>query len=129
MTGNPPARIDDLPASLIDVAEILGMRVALALISEFGGREVKFPAHPRPDHPVIKALGEKDGLAICSLLRGQQVYVPHARAASTRADIVSLEKRGLDRAAIARKLGISQRHVRRVANHHRSDPRQSGLFD
>ena len=76
-----PARIDDLPASLVDVAETLGLQVALSLIQNFGGLEVKFPTHPRADHPVIKALGEEDGYALCEFLGGQQIYVPHARPA------------------------------------------------
>lgn len=128
MTNKLPARIDDLPTSLIDVAEILGLRVALGLIQSFGGQEIKFPTRPRQDHPVIKALGEADGIALCKLMGGQQVYVPLARASSTRSDILALEARGMDRATIARTLGISQRHVRRMANR-RSDPRQDDLFD
>ena len=68
-----PARIDDLPASLVDVAETLGLQVALSLIQNFGGLEVKFPARPRADHPVIKALGEEDGYALCEFLGGQQI--------------------------------------------------------
>ena len=64
MADNLPARIDDLPASLQDVAETLGLRVAVALIEHFGGLEVKFPVAPRPDHPVINALGETDGYAL-----------------------------------------------------------------
>lgn len=123
-----PVRIDDLPASLVDVAETLGLRVALALIQNFGGLEVKFPARPRADHPVIKALGETDGYALCSFLGGQAIYVPHGRSGSSRAEILKLEAQGMDRAAIARTLGLSQRHVRRMANR-KIDPHQRGLFD
>lgn len=136
MTHNLPARIDDLPASLVDVAETLGLRVALALIQNFGGLELKLPTRPRTDHPVIKALGEADGYALCEFLGGGSMYVPHNRTTSARAEILRLEGEGKDRAEIARILGISQRHVRRMANrredpraHRREDPRQSRLFD
>lgn len=129
MNHQLPARIDDLPMSLIDIAETLGLRVALALIENFGGTEIKFPARPKSDHPVIKALGETDGLAVCDLLCGQQIYVPHGRSRSARADVLRLEARGMDRQAIARTLGISQRHVRRMANRRDDDDRQFGLFD
>jgi Mor family transcriptional regulator len=128
MTQNLPARIDDLPASLVDVAETLGLRVAVALIEHFGGLEIKLPAHPRPDHPIIKALGDEDGNALCAFLGGGSMYVPHGRTSSARADILRLEAEGKDRAEIARILGISQRHVRRMANR-RDDPRQASLFD
>lgn len=115
--------------SLIDVAETLGMRVAVALIQHFGGLEVKFPINPRPDHPVILALGETDGPALCQFLSGAQIYVPHARPArSVRPAVLQMEARGMDRTAIARALGVSTRHVRRVANGRSDDGRQPDLF-
>jgi hypothetical protein len=128
MTIHLPVSIDNLPTSLVDVAETLGMRVALALIQHFGGQDVKFPRLPRPDHPVILALGETDGFALCQFLHGAQIYVPHARPAkSVRADVLRMEARGMDRASIARALGVTTRHVRRVANR-RDDDRQPDLF-
>lgn len=129
MTDNLPMRIDDLPASLQDVAETLGLRVAIALIENFGGLELKLPARPKEDHPIIKALGAADGHALCAFLGGGSMYVPHNRTTSTRADILKLEAEGRDRAEIARILGISQRHVRRMANRTAEDPRQTRLFD
>lgn len=124
-----PARLEDLPRSLIDVAETLGMGVAVKLMQIYGGQEVKFPTAPGTDHPVIKAMGEKDGLALCHFLGGILIYVPHGRARkSSRADILKLEAAGHDRREIARLLGLSQRHVRRQANQE-PDTRQPGLFD
>ncbi|MFB2531014.1 helix-turn-helix domain-containing protein [Paracoccus sp. p3-h83] len=129
MTQRLPARIDDLPASLVDVAETLGLRVALSLIQNYGGTEVKFPVRPRPDHPVIKALGEVDALALCEFLGGQQIYVPHARPArSRRPEVLDLAERGLSRAEIARRLGLSQRYVRGIINRSDEDDGQLTLF-
>lgn len=123
-----PARLADIPTSLIDVAEQLGLQVVVDLIEHFGGLEVKFPVRPRADHPIIKALGEDAGHALCEFLGGQSIYVPHNRAGSTKADVLALEARGLDRGEIARLLRISQRHVRRIANR-QDDDRQADLFD
>ncbi len=129
MSDYLPADPSALPASMIEVAEVLGMRVAIALIRNFGGQEVKFPRRPRPDHPVILALGETDGNALCDYLGGQMIYVPHARPPrSVRKDVLRMAGEGMDRGTIARMLGISQRHVRRMANR-RADKRQTDLFD
>ena len=128
MTRHLPINAEALPMSLVDVGETLGMRVALALIQHFGGLEVKFPVSPKPDHPVILALGETDGRALCQFLSGTQIYVPHARPPkSVRADVMRMEARGMDRVAIARALGVSTRHVRRVANRP-DDDAQPDLF-
>lgn len=128
MNQNLPARIEDLPASLVDVAETLGLPVAVALIRHFGGQEVKFPVRPHDDHPVIKALGAEAGYALCRFLGGQMIYVPSVRPRRIRAEILRLQAAGHGRSEIARMLNISQRHVRRIANRH-VDPRQRSLFD
>lgn len=130
MTVPAPLPIDDLPMSLVDIAETLGMGVAIKLMQHFGGLEVQFPRIPPPDHPVIAALGETDGYALCEMLSGMRISVPHGRPKRVqRAQIEALEARGLDRAAIARELGITQRHVRRVANSAQPDDRQFSMFD
>lgn len=130
MNANLPVRAKDLPDSLVDVAEALGMSVALKLMEHYGGLEVKFPTVPKPDHPILKALGEEDGYAVCRLLSNTSIYVPHGKPRrSSRAQVLALEAQGLDRAAIARELGISQRHVRRMANAKPADPNQLTLFD
>lgn len=122
-----PIRVGDLPMSMIDLAETLGLRLALELIRHFGGQDVKWPSKPKLDHPVIKALGETDGLAVCDYLGGSPLYVPHMRRRSIRLDVDRLEASGMDRAAIARVLGVSMRHVRRVANR-TNDPRQTNMM-
>lgn len=128
MNEQLPAIPDDLPMSLVDVAETLGLRVAIKLMQIYGGQEVKFPRRPGSDHAVTKALGEADAIAVCNLLGGDLIYIPHGRARrSARADILALEAKGHDRREIARILGLSQRHVRRAVNV--PDPRQPDLFD
>lgn len=125
----------ELPLSIIDMVETLdefhgagtGMRVALKLVQAFGGRDVKFPKTPAANHPVVTALGMDDAALLCQHLSGNQIYVPHGRAArSQKAAVLALEAAGRDRAAIAAALGISERHVRRLA--HQSDPAPMPLF-
>lgn len=120
--------LEGLPASLVDVAETLGLRVALALIQHFGGREMRFPKNPGPDHPVLIALGETDGRALCMFLADMTMYVPHARPAANRRSAADLARKGKTKGDIARLLGLSQRHVRRLTNG-TTDPRQSSMFD
>lgn len=115
-----------LPESMIDVAEALGLRIALRLMQEFGGRELRIPKSARPDHPLSKALGETDAAALCQFMGDQVVYIPHGRAAGRRQAVQELEARGRTRGEIARLLGLSERHVRRISN--ADDDGQSDLF-
>ncbi|MCA1492721.1 helix-turn-helix domain-containing protein [Ensifer sp. NBAIM29] len=117
MTTDPAFSAGKLPVSLQDVAETLGLPIALKVIEHFGGTEIKFPKSPASDHPVLQALGKEDGIALCSFLSGGFIYVPHMRGRkSIRAEVLALQESGKERREIARLLGVSQRHVRRMAN-------------
>ncbi|ARE40893.1 phage-related hypothetical protein [Rhodovulum sp. P5] len=115
-----------LPDSLIDVAETLGLRVALRLMQEFGGRDLRIPKSARPGHPLVKALGEEDAARLCHFLGDAVIYIPHGRAQGRRRSVDEMSAAGRTRGEIARALGLSERHVRRLAN--RGDDRQTDLF-
>lgn len=120
---------DELPRSIVDVAEVFGMGLFVRFVEHFGGTEVKFRRLPGDDHPVVLALGKVDGMALCNFLSGQTVYVPHMRSRkNARRDVLTLQEQGKSRAEIARLLFISQRHVRRMANAPEST-NQLKLFD
>lgn len=101
-----------------DRRRVAALRVAaLRLMQAFGGRDLKFPQTPGTDHPVVKALGEADAGVLCGLLGGQQIYIPHGRRPrNQRAAVLDMERQGRTRAQIAAALGLSERHVRWLAN-------------
>lgn len=110
-------KLRPLPSSIEEIAETLGVRLALKIVQVYGGRDIKFPKYPDDDHPIILALGKQDGYAICRYMGGSLFSVPHCRPRrSYREDIKRLEAEGLPRGEIARRLGITQRWVREVAN-------------
>lgn len=136
MSGEP--RVDELPTSLQDVAETLGVALALKLVQHFGGVELKVPHGLKPGHPLL-ALGEEDARRLCAFLGGGELYVPKRVTGTARpGDVASLEAQGMTRAQIARRLGLSQRHVRRLGISQRRERRlanrggsagQADLFD
>ena len=129
MSEPTPPALHGCPASLLDVAETLGMGVVLRLVAAFGGREVKFPRRPAADHEVVRALGPDAAAAVCELLSGSTIYVPHGRARrSARDEVLALDAQGARRGEIAVRLGLSQRHVRRVANAPAAEPAALPLF-
>lgn len=107
---------DGLPDSLVDLAEALGLRIALVFMREFGGREIRIPKKPAADHPILLALGEDDGRALCHYLADQTIYVPHCQATGRRRAVLDMIAAGKTQGRIARDLRLSERHVRRIAN-------------
>lgn len=129
MSDQLPVSLEGVPQSLVDVAETFGLQVVFLLMEHFGGLDVQFPRNPPDDHPLVLALGQETGRALSHFLSGGQIYVPHARGKTTKTAIAKLEKAGLNRAEIARTLGITGRQVRRVANSKgRSNPNQLDMF-
>ncbi len=133
MIQPPPDKFELLPGSLVDLAETLGLRVALALIQHFGGLDLRIPKSPGPDHPILKALGEADGRAVCRFLGGAMVYIPRGGQGGRWRQARDLADKGMTRGEIARALGLSQRHVRRLTNGGPRlldrPPAQGSLFD
>ncbi|TCT37445.1 helix-turn-helix domain-containing protein [Martelella mediterranea] len=112
-----PDHRDNLPGSIEEIGEAIGMRLALKIVAVFGGREIKFPGNPSDNHPVIVALGKEDGYKVCNYMAGGTLSVPHCRPRrNAKAEIQRLEAEGLTRGEIARRLGITQRWVRKMAN-------------
>ena len=106
-----------LPPAIREIAETIGLRLTLRIVQEFGGRDIKFPVRPDDAHHVIVALGKEDGYEICKYMGGQALSVPLCKVPRNwRAEIARLEAAGLSRGEIARRLGITQRWVRKVAN-------------
>lgn len=114
-----------IPESLHDVAETLGLGVALRLMQHYGGQEVEFPRRLKDEHELISVLGRSDAEKIVHLMSGARVYIPHGRSATKRLEVERLEADGKARREIAKALGLSQRHVRRLAN---KPPDQLPLF-
>lgn len=119
------ATIARLPASIQDVAETLGLELVFKLVKHFGGVELKVPHKLTPAHPLM-VLGEHDAQAVCRFVGGGILYVP-MMSPSRRREVLAMEAAGKTRWEIARALGMSQRHVRRLANG--QDDRQLDLFD
>lgn len=120
MKQHLPDHLDAVPESLLDIAETFGLGVALSLMQQFGGQELEFPrrfrAARQPCRGVVEVLGHDVGEKVCHFLAGLRVYVPNGKVRRLRPEIASLQASGRDRREIARLLGISQRHVRRLAN-------------
>lgn len=120
--------IDDLPKGIRDIAEVLGLGLTARLVAHFGGVELRIPQKLHPEHKLM-ALGEEDARALCEFCPGDTILVPVSLDRQRLAARVrELEGHGLKRWQIARKLGISQRHVRRLANGSPPDNRQGSLF-
>lgn len=129
-----------LPAVLVTVVEAAGDEVMLRLVSACRGREITVPA--RDDHVESSVLGQAiadpvAAYAVVHALRAQgysRVAVPmlgHAWALQRRRHIEQLRRDGATIAAIAQRVGMTERGVWAAlarARAARPDSRQLTLF-
>lgn len=97
------------------VQDNLGDAVMVQLRRKLGGREMKIP-HARhglhDDHPLVRAVGHDDAERMCEIFGGERVYFPKL---NVRDDAyMKALKEGLTTGEIAKRLGVSDRHARRV---------------
>lgn len=112
---------DDYPADSIMgcIADELGQDFHDKVIATLGGTEVKVPkrlARLGEDHALVAALGAEDAAKLVAVIGGEVLHVPCSAnaAAARRSAVVAAVRQGQTTNQIARTLGISARHVRRL---------------
>jgi len=120
---------------LKEVADILGPEVARALRGACGGLEIVIPEKPPASGP-LSELPREMLEQLCATFPRDRLYIAKGtcpRPGETRARVHDLARRGMTTQQIARRLGITDRQVRRhLAGRRLSaphDPRQMSLFD
>ena len=116
-----------LPISVAEMADVLGLPFVVKLVERFGGVELRIPHKLHEKHQLM-ALGGDDATKLCAYCPGDTILVPISLMTGRRKGMVAkLQEKGFNRSQIARQIGISQRHVRRLANPHK-DPNQGNLL-
>lgn len=99
---------------LTEIAEVAGWEAALKLVDIAGGRSVRIPATPAPDHWLTMALGEEAAAKLCKIYPGSALWIPKnesvVRAFRDR-QIREDRRNGLTIAAIAGKYKLTDRQV------------------
>lgn len=124
---------DDLPASVQDLAEVIGLTAAMQIVDAFGGRRVCVPVAEHPDHPLARLLGPRAFHRLVATYRGEELEVPTCALAKRRAEATAFFRAGGGTTAGAVKLGMTRQGARRLLRRLEQDGRvvdpQLGLFD
>jgi DNA-binding NarL/FixJ family response regulator len=121
-------RYEGLEATAANLRRLLGEEGARRLVDAFGGRRLYVPKCPGAHHPITVAVGQDAADQLAAAFHGVAIDVP--MLPETRTEIRRLDAEGLTRAAIARKLGVTERWVyMALAAPDKSDSRTPDLFD
>lgn len=114
------------PASLVEIAEVIGEAAALRLVDAYGGTVCYVPMAIAPEHRLAQAIGPVAAGRLVARYGGEKIEVPVLHVARTRKAMIAQAEGGV--AEVARRLGVTRRWVRAVRNSGRGDPRQIDMF-
>lgn len=114
------------PASLVEIAEVIGPAAALRLVDAYGGTVCYVPMAVAPEHRLAQAIGIQAAELLAARYSGEKIEVPVLHSARTRKSLIARAEGGVSE--VARALGVTRRWVRMVRNAGRGDERQIDMF-
>jgi hypothetical protein len=100
-----------------DLVRLIGEVRASVLIERLGGSAVYVPATPRRGSQLVLAIGMQASAALCKAFGGERLELPSLSALQAqhrRCQVISDLRDGRSVSDVARRNGLSARHVRRI---------------
>lgn len=104
----------DLPGSLSEIKEVIGLDATINLVRAFGGTRIYVPAKMGPGHKLIAALGEEASTALSKRFKGEEIAVPRAAKALKAVrdrEMCILYDTGTSVPNLAKKFQLTERQV------------------
>lgn len=126
--------LDDLPESLREVVEIIGLAATLNLVEQFGGHiALGVPREIEPEHPIAVAIGITAARKLSAQYGGDRLRnIPLCVAGLRRIrDAEICRRAGRETAvALAHEFSMTERHVWRILAEcgESNDDQQAALF-
>lgn len=123
--------IELLPASMAELADIIGLPAVLALMKAFGGTELWVPQKLSHAHALVGAIGPEAAQTLCEYMAGERCKVPRGaeiiREIRNRA--IRRERReGAKLDELALRYEITDRQVLNILNSEPADDSQQDMF-
>ena len=127
---------EDLPASLRELRDLIGINATLKLVESWGGIHLKVPGHYRDDHHLVRIIGQAATVKLVQHYGATPLYIPRAARlvqALRNIEIAERYDNNVSAERLAREYGISERQIwnilKRPETVRRSSPHQPRLFD
>ncbi len=127
MTAPIPDFMRGWPASLVEIAEVIGPGATLNLVDLHRGADYCYvPKTLYEDHRIVQAIGIEAAGKLIAEFGGIKLTMPVMAGARARKSLIATAAgRTID---IARQFGVTSRWVRMVRNRPANDPRQIDMF-
>lgn len=106
--------VQQLPGSLSDVIDVIGIDATLRLVEHLGGTRLYIPEAITPEHPVVAMLGHHNGFALAERFGGEQLLLPRCIAAVRAVRDASIRAQragGASTKKLALSHGLTERQI------------------
>ncbi|MEX0745299.1 MAG: Mor transcription activator family protein [Phycisphaeraceae bacterium] len=107
--------IEELPQSLAEVAEVIGLAATLALVEHAGGVRIYVPESLGDDHRLVEWLGQEAAALLSEAFAMEELVVPRCAAAlrqvRNRRMRFERQEHGARPAELALRYGLTERQV------------------
>jgi hypothetical protein len=106
----------DLPKSLQEIADVIGLAEAILLASRLGGARFTVPGRAAHDHPLTLAIGQESATILCDYYRGDSLVIPNKSKFIGRRNDVIRDRfaQGAKVMDLALSFGLTERTVYRI---------------
>lgn len=111
-------QLEDLPESLREIIELIGLPATLKLVARWGGVRLYVPEKVYADHVLARTVGLDNAAALCEVFARCELIVPKCDAALGRIRDRQIRHRfqaeGWPAHRLARHYHLTERHVYRI---------------
>ncbi|MBI2801267.1 MAG: hypothetical protein HYX63_13480 [Gammaproteobacteria bacterium] len=109
--------LDQLPGSVRELTECIGLNAALALVDAYGGTRVWIPEQYQPQHPLAKVIGVTAAKTLVGRYALDHLMIPKCAAALRSARDQAVRARydeGETARTLARAYGITETRIYQI---------------
>lgn len=117
LVTDTPLSAGQMARSMQPIIDVLGFDMALTLAGHFGGTRISLSRNPRPGDPICMIIGLDNALRLVRSIGAGQLEIPRCQAwllGRRDEEIVARFLSGETHASLARRFGLTERHIRRV---------------
>lgn len=112
-------KLENLPRSLQDLGEEIGLEAVLKLVARYGGTEISTPKKVHDDHPLVLLVGLPAAQYIASHWGGDNLYIPNLNRVKQKIRNIEIVRR-FDQGESTQKLAlafqVTSRTIKNILN-------------
>jgi len=112
----PFLRIEDLPQSICDLTQQIGLAATMKLIQQYGGTRLYLPKTLSPKHELLQLVGLTAARAIVGHFDDDRPHIPLASHALRRARnrAICVQAENISTPHLARQYGLHERSIYKI---------------